>query len=448
MPYPTPRASLAIVLLASGCVASDTSVLDEPQAVSAPSSVNDLLEAMAHDLGTIAPADRANIRYVTLAHLVEAGAGTADLATYRAATSLALNSLSRGRAVTQPVPVDEHATIFRIRLDDYGWDATTWQRLVDDYPYSVRYDRDSEWFEFRDDLADELRAGTRSPVPYVYGDWLVSAAMQPSLYYDLLELPDTLAGLENQLGIDTVQATDEAQVDRAGFVKSGVSTANRMIARFALPARGSLWMSCDLAAGWSILDEPVDPPCERREVIFTLPNGLPAYYVEATDRDGEVRTGLSCTNCHGVTGTIPKNDEVRDYVLTNGTWDDLDDVLALYPPRAEMFDLVSSDQNTFVTARRAAGAPDALAQPLDRVSQTYDKALNARDAAATLGLDEDTFSEMLAASVPAVPTEALVLTRRSGALPRDTWNRIFPAMVSALGLGTSCDPHDGGASCK
>jgi hypothetical protein len=452
MSYLPPRVSppvlAALALLATGCVAGDTAVVDDQLDASDRIEVNDLLAVMARDLDTIDAADRGDVRYVTLAHLHNAGASKADLETHRAAISLTLNSLSSGLRVAVPVPVDERATVFRIRLEDYGWDASTWQQLVDGYPYNVRHDEYSEWQEFRGDLADDLREETESSVPYVHGDWLVSAAMQPPLYDVLLGLPDTLDGLERQLGIDTLEATEQEQVARAGFVDSSVTGASRMIARYELPDLRAFWMSCDVVSAdpdGTILDEPVDPLCKSREVIFALPNGLPAYFA-ATDSGARQLTGRSCSNCHAVNGTIPKNDEVRSFVLANGTSDDLDTILTLYPPRDEMADLMTRDQTTFVRAREAAGVP--AADPLTPVALAYDRPVNVRAAAATLGLDEEMFSHILAARVRDVPPEASVLLRANGELPREVWDRIFAEMICALGLGATCDPRDGGVcSC-
>jgi hypothetical protein len=429
-------AAAALALLANGCLPGDTSVVEDPLDAD-PVWVNDFLGAMAHDLESLDPADRADVRYVTLTHLQHAGATKADLETYRAAVSLALNSVSTGLRVKAPVPVDADATILRIRLEDYGWDADTWQRVVEAYPYDVRYNGDSEWFELRDDLDDELRDETETSVAYVHGDWLVSTTMQPRTYYDLLALPDTLEALEHELGIDTRDAIDAERVDRAGFARSSVSTTSRVIERFTLPDSRALWRSCDLAPGASVLDEPLEFTCAHREAIVTLANGMPAYYSANTDGVRQDLTGLSCTNCHGVTGTIPKLDEVRDFALTSGAGaNDVDTILALYPTRSELSDLFARDNATFATARRATGARDAVADPLSSASARHALPVTVRDAAATLGVDVDTFREMLSAAT-SLPADASPFFR-DGELPRATWDKIFADTACALGLST-CD---------
>jgi hypothetical protein len=407
-------------------------------------TVDELLEAMADDLRTFDAPDRAGVRYITLGHVRNGGASPACLERYRAAMNLALNSVSSGQRTVTAVPIDDTSTVYRIELADYGWDAARWQQLVAGYPYNVRYDVDSALFPFRGDLSDELRADTESPVPYVYGDWLAAAVTAPSLYHGLLALPDTLAALEDRLGIDTIEATANERVDRAGVVRSEVSTASRVIARYALPGNGALWTSCDLAAGQDLFADAVDPICARREVVFTLPNGLPAYY--SADRsgnriDGAAAAGLACGGCHAGTGVIARNDEVRAHVLEQGA-DDLDTLLALYPTRDEMSQRFARDQAGFAQARRAAGARDAVVEPVTWVSAGYGRTLGLAEAAATLGIEPESFEDALAFGGAAVPAAAHGLLRSDGRIGREAWNEIYGDVVSAIGLAEPCDVDD------
>jgi hypothetical protein len=439
----------ALSILAVGCAGDEVPIVESFASLDGCANaggpvdgqaieVNDVLEAMADDLATLDPVSREDVRYVTLAHLHNAGASSACMSTYRAAMNLALNSVSSGLRPVAAVAVDAQETVYRIELEDHGWDAATWQRLVAGYPYRIRYDGDSWLFPFRGDLDDEIRDDTATAVPYVHGDWLVWAAMRPPLYHELLELPGTIEELEDQLGIDTAAATADERVGRTGIVRSGVSTASRMIARFALPGRGVLWTSCDVAGrgrGETILDEPVDPICESHEVVFTLRNGLPAYY--ATDAAGQRdrRAGGSCTGCHGATGVIARHDEVRSHALARGA-DDMRAILALYPPRGEMSRRFADDQRRFVQARRVAGAPDSAVDPITTVSTAHERPLGPVEAAATLGLAPDMFHQALDLGFGQVPAAAMVLRRAEGRISREAWNHAFADVVEALGLGS------------
>ena len=86
-------------------------------------------------------ATAASSRYFTLANLRNAGLAEDELETYRQALAKLLNSLSWGREIVTPRPVDAEKTLLRIDLRDYKWDEAAWDRLVADYPYGVRFRR-------------------------------------------------------------------------------------------------------------------------------------------------------------------------------------------------------------------------------------------------------------------------------------------------------------------
>ena len=65
------------------------------------------------------------------------GLGDDELQTYRNALAKLVNSLSWHPKVRNPEPIDPHGTVFRIDLRWYMWDATVWNRVLQDYPYGV-----------------------------------------------------------------------------------------------------------------------------------------------------------------------------------------------------------------------------------------------------------------------------------------------------------------------
>ena len=438
---------------------------DDPGVGGAPFiSINDMLDAMSDDLRDVTnPADREEIRYVTLTHLSNAGASSAQMEIFRAAMQLALNSLSRGRNVTPARAIDEYETIFRIELDDYVWDEDTWEEIVSFYPYHVRYDEDSFLFPFDEDTADEIRDETGAEVPFVQGDWFVFQGMQPPLYYDILELPETLQGLEALLGIDTQEEREAERVDRAGFIVSGVSSANRMMERFELPgAAGSFWVSCDFAdngVDQSIFDEPINPPCDGGEMIFNLPNGLQGYYIatnegvrldaapqaivtDPTRDDNAVLAGISCAGgCHNAAGIIPKDDEVLEYARTNLGGAELEEVLSLYPGNRVLAELFEEDQDRFIRAREIIARSD-MDQPLNQTSLNYDTGFNLARAAAILGIPSEDLLAALNANSGAFPPQMVSLRNPRGLIFRETFEEAFADTVCALGLGEPCDPLD------
>ena len=93
--------------------------------------VNDWVLA---DLEKIDRRSRRFQRYFTLTHLANAGLGEDELRTYRNALSKLINSLSWHPKVRNPEPIDPTGTVYRIDLRWYMWDATTWNRVLQDYP--------------------------------------------------------------------------------------------------------------------------------------------------------------------------------------------------------------------------------------------------------------------------------------------------------------------------
>src|SRR5262245_20922850 len=78
-------------------------------------------DAIRADLDAAGERDRRYYRYFTITHLYNCGWSDDELASYRIALSKLVNSLSWGKRVIKPKPVDLASTIFRIDLRDYQW---------------------------------------------------------------------------------------------------------------------------------------------------------------------------------------------------------------------------------------------------------------------------------------------------------------------------------------
>ena len=78
-----------------------------------------IIRRIQADLLDINEKDCRFVRYFTITHLYNAGFSEDELQTYRNALSKLLNSLSWGRKITKPHPIDPAKTIFRIDLRDY-----------------------------------------------------------------------------------------------------------------------------------------------------------------------------------------------------------------------------------------------------------------------------------------------------------------------------------------
>lgn len=410
------------------------------------------------DLLTFAnPSDRERMRYIDVSTLANGGASADELVTYREAVSMLVNSLSRGRSVVAPEAIDAASLIFRIDLRDYLWDQETWRQLEEQYPYAVIYDRDSRLFPFDEVTAEQIRLETDTQIPVIQADWFISHTSRPPLYYSLLALPDTLGGLEQQLGVDVDFNIESQQVMRSGFANAGPSQNNRVIERHELGGnRGALWLSYDFSNNLddrNIFANPLDFQEDGGEMIFNLDNGLQGYFIadaagrrldkapnnvvqDPAARDGAVEAGLSCMNCHQVDGQLPKLDEIRDFQLNAGaSADEIEEVLALYVPASELQAAFDEDQNRYRGARSALGIANLTNTTFHQLDDKHLGVIDINGVASVVGLPAEELKRAIDASPQAFPPEIVTLRTRGGGIQRDSFEAGFDQLILALGLG-------------
>jgi hypothetical protein len=140
---------------------------DEPPREFIPPSA--LMSDIRTDLEALTENERAFARYFSLVNLYNAGVPSNDLKVYRGGLAKMVNSLSLGSKIVNPVAINDTETVYRIYIDDYGWDynpnnpdVDIWESIIREYPYGVRYE---------DDLSDqniEVLSGTK--MAYVNAD--------------------------------------------------------------------------------------------------------------------------------------------------------------------------------------------------------------------------------------------------------------------------------------
>ncbi len=421
-------------------------------------TIDQRLRWMLDDLRAIAnPVDRERMRYIDLSQLANSGVSEEQVQVYREAVSFLLNSLSRGRTVIAPKAIDKDKLLYRIDLRDYLWDEDTWTQLEDLYPYAVIYDQDSRLFPFDEVTAEQIREETGTEIPVIQGDWFLSHASRPPLYHTLLDLPNTLQGLEQQLGVDIQENIDTEQVLRSGFANAGPSQNNRVIERHELGGnRGALWLSYDFANNLdnkNIFANPLDFQEDGGEVIFNLENGLQGYFVvdaagtrldkapnnvvqDPASRDGAVENGLSCMNCHQTDGQLPKYDEIRDFQLNAGAnAQEIEEVLALYVPRNEMQAAFDEDQNRYRTARTALNITKVTNTTMHQLDDRHLGIVDLNGVASVVGLKSQDLRRAIDASPQAFPPEIVTLRTTGGGIQRDSFEAIVGDLLQALGLG-------------
>ena len=439
----------------------------EAAAPRAAVTTGDVNDAVLADLEKTDRRARRFQRYFTLNHLYNAGLSDEELQTYRNAVSKLVNSLSWNPRVAVPVAVDPAKTVLRIDLRWYQWDATIWNRVLQEYPYGVLDDTVA---------ARAVSVGTAAKIPLVRGDWFVATASRAPLYYDVLQLPSNLADLERQLRVDATLNIQQERVMRVGFNGSGISRFNRVLERHD-SAQGMYWRTYDfdeppanlterangnlLADRRNIFAFPLGPnvaetPFQHAggEAIFALPNGLHAYVLAKADNtrldkgpiaivsdpkrpDRAVEAGVSCMSCH-VTGILPKADQIRDHLAKNPkafTRTDADTIRALYPDKEKSLERMQDDGKRYAEAVAKTGAKVSKYEAVSTITLKYEADLDLPAAAAEVGLPPEEFRARIDQSAT-LGKHVGALRAAGGTVGRQIWLQAYGDLVRELGLGT------------
>ena len=412
----------------------------------------EMLETIERHVNSLSPFDRAFTRYFTLTHLYNAGESAEVLHAYQRALSKLVNSLSWGREVIRPQPIDPEGTIFYIDLRDYEWEIGTnrWTQIEQVYPYSIEFNAPTQT-SLREKLTN-LREEMNCEVPFVDVDWFIATASLPPLYHDILDLPETYRELEARLEVNVVENIRNAagrRVWRAGFNGSGVSNNNRVVERH-ISRYGAYWKSYDFAGSvgtQNIFTHPLSFTHDGGEIIFNLPNGLQAYLlVDASGNrlneapisivsnpaasDPTVRNGLSCIGCH-TEGMKTFEDQVRGVVEQNPNPPyDKARALRLYAEKAKMDEYLEEDTAHYRQALEATGDVFGGIEPVQRFYEAFQRPLDVAHAAAAVGLEIEAFVEKIRENTSLQNLGLLVL--ENGTVKRDTWTSNFSEIVTVL----------------
>jgi len=359
-------------------------------------SADDLYVTIAADLASLDADDQPFQRYVTLANRFNAGACGSDLDNDRAAIVELFNSVSIETTISRPVAIDADELTYRVDLRDYAWDreivvdgqpfSDAWEAVLASSPFAI---------EFTGPDADDAKFDTGTAIPLVNFDALADVASQSSLYYALIDVPGSADGLLlDSLAIDVEQNRLDGETVLAGTTRSRISRADRLVERNEIEVRaGFIWRAFDFLdeSNVSIFEDPLSLESDGSVALFTLPNGLLGFAIfdgEGARRDDSdilldtnqnnfrAQVALSCLNCHGPTGIIPVEDEVRSFVQNNA--DDFAPALVasvelLYPPQAELEGFLEGDADRYARARASAGLASEGADPLASALFVFDQ---------------------------------------------------------------------------
>ena len=397
----------------------------QPSRPAPPISTSDVYNFVLADLETMDRRARRFQRYFTLAHLHNAGLSDEELQTYRNALTKLVNSLSWGSKIVNPVADRPARTVFRIDLRWYVWDATIWNRILQEYPYGVLDDTTA---------ARAATVGTLTKVPVVRADWFVATASRAPLYYDVLQLPASLTEVEKLLRVDAIQNIQQERVARAGFNGSGISRFNRVLERHD-SAHGMYWRTYDFDEPPANLGDrlngnlvpdprnvfafPLGPaglaeiPFQHAggEAIFALPNGLHAYYLAnaeqhparqgARSRSSATRSGRTAPSrpaCRACRATSPASSRRPTRCSTTSTKNpkaftrqEADLIKALYPGKEKVLKLMEEDAKRYAEAVAKTGAKVSKFEAVSTITLKYEADLDLETAAAEVGLTPEQF---------------------------------------------------------
>jgi serine/threonine-protein kinase len=443
------------------------------------SGVEYVLKKILNHVRDVPLQERAFKRYLSINHLLTAGATSNELELHRDALAKAINHLSWEPRLVRPTSIDEPVnSVFVIDLRELGWHVQPFERwaggkklgksplnLFDipllDYPYGIVYE-DSDVF---DHLHNEFLApsGMVRPIPYVRADWFASVMTQPPFYEDVLRLPFEVQQLESKLGVDADADVKSYRAPRAGMAVSGVSHNNRVVERHE-QKYGAYWKSFDFRTSTGLENmfrDPIDLHPAGGEMIFNLPNGLQGYFVAnnkglrveaapteiVTDKFAEdkiVRNGLACMRCHD-RGMKEFVDTVRPALLRLPGSPGFDKrfALQLYPEQKVMDELLQGDRDRFLTAMGRLVGKSLTREPLVGVSRRYlDEPMHLGTVVGELGLTDSADLTGLFRS-PQFVNLGLVPLSAQGVIRRDAWDDYYDSVVRGIGLGIPIVPLDG-----
>lgn len=417
-------------------------------------------------------------RYISAHHLAKE-----ELDSAYVVTSYHVNLLSRKGIIKRPRKVNDW--LWCIDIDDYGWARPRFGQLVFSKfalePYFHVQVLDGKggkvvshapWLPANEIVY--LSTVCDSMVPIVRYDWFINrTAMQEGRdgfgYYDFLEFKSR-ADAEKLAGLDRKAAEKLFREQAAVIDESGVALQSRQIFRYATIS-GSWWETRDTNGDDNSKDakNPIrklldDYKHDAEEIVFTLPNRLPGYYLsnavgkgvasappdiasdgKSVNNDRRVHACLSCVRCHVSNGLINFDDLFRDqFAFGEG--------LNIKSPDKDFINRLNSvylgkikkdykmDVENYGDAIKDASGLDAEAARLAYVkswSVYIDEGITVSRAAREVGLEEKDFILKLKnyARVNKVvdPVLSKYLKKEPGVIRREHFEEAFSLLMLTLG---------------
>jgi len=465
--------------------------------VDGPFDIDTQMIVMEDDIRSIVRSARPHTRYLTLAHLYNAGYCESQIQIFRDAMVFALNALSSEPAIVVPEAiVGSFETIYRIDLRDYGWNVpvTTIVDTADPLGNGLRDEAitfDDKWDLIVFDMlkayapnpglgggaAGELQEETEQSIFSLMGDEFAFRAMQAPTVHDVLELPLTIEEADVRfLGEPRGVQQAALSVVRAGLRSSGVAVRNRIVERLQQPQGRFYWVTYDFpdeTVASDIFASPIGPvnPFESLllgeshffreaggQALIQLPNGLMTGLIytspdsegrgirsnrgdrnivtHSATEDSAVLNVISCMSCHR-NGLIAFDDEIRPSVELNPTLtpETVDVLQRIHPLPDEFRRIVARDSDGYLEALRDLGVSLDPSTPSELFANyEYYTFQNVGTNVGTAELGVQV-ADLLACAV-AVQGWDDFLFENEGFVERDTFDGRFGECIEFLDLGT------------
>ncbi|MGD9803272.1 MAG: DUF4384 domain-containing protein [Hyphomicrobiaceae bacterium] len=359
-------------------------------------------------LKNVTSEDPKKLRFLSIAHLHNGCIRSDALAAYRQAIVRLFNSLSWKAAPVAVPPVDPARTLFKINLDDLGWLPEHWERIMR---------AGSSPLGLTAPLPTDVRQAFGTEIPVARADWFAKTVLSAPLYYEVLGLPGTGPEILKILQIAPTSGGNDSKVLRAVTAPSSFSVQPSLVERHQSRS-GPIWQAYHWLAGEDAPEIDPDnipaladlsPPYHATRGMFTLPNGLPGFFVTGQRGDRldalpptianptvsghtQITGGLDCMTCH-------RRGPASIAALDAGS----------PPPHARV---VTADRKAISDATRRIGIdPDLTLDgvaPIVALAEEYARPLDGARAAAELGIELSSLRDLGDRG----PDAASVLARR------------------------------------
>lgn len=411
----------------------------------------DLVFLILEDIKRLSRAELLDSRYLTFHPYYYARTSNEDLDTYRNGLLKLINSLTWNRNPVRLKAVDRQKTVYRVRLSELGWSTGKWNQLANRNPYHI---------EFNHPLAEFLYSmipDTRRP--YIRADWFAFTVSRPPFYYSLLDLPQNSSQLEALVKLNPRGSLNSGLVARAAIRNSGISRNYRVIERHPIEY-GAFWRSYDFDANTgnrNIFNHPLPKSDQAAnafehaggEIIFNLPNGLQAYWLEKADGarldvapteivsdrsqpDGRIINGVSCMSCHNQ-GLHIRYDELLELVENTPnrfSKNELDLIHFTYRKKEALEPLFKSDIERFNSALKRIGVVEKPERESIRaLADRFEAKVDLRAAASELGISVQALELVTRRDTKVAQ---VVFQLKSGGIPRDAFNDEFSILAQKI----------------